>query len=85
MKKPIEEIQSTDNYLSTDNYDNDYPSIKKNSTDENYMLNKKNPLNKTIQRMKENYGGTENFVKEGTPPKKWTMCPRLRRKIKIKI
>ena len=32
-------------------------------------MNKKKPTNKTIQIMKEKYGGTENFVKEGTPPK----------------
>ena len=55
--------------MSTDNSDNDYPSVKKNSTDDNYLLNKKNPSNKTSQRMKEKYGGTEKFVKEGTPPK----------------
>ena len=41
----------------------------KNSTDDNYQLNKKKPTNKTIQGMKEKYGGTENFVKEGTPLK----------------
>ena len=47
-KKPVEEKQSTDNYLSTGNYDNDYPSVKKNLTDDNYLLNKKKPSNKTI-------------------------------------
>ena len=43
--------------------------------------------------MKEKYGGTENFVKEGTPPKEKSLkdeskdqcCPRLRRKTKRKI
>ena len=28
----------------------------------------KKPSNKTIQKMKEKYGWTKNFVKEGTPP-----------------
>ena len=55
--------------MSTDNSDNDYPPVKKNLTDDNYMLNKKKPTNKTIQKMKEKYGETENFIKEGTPPK----------------
>ena len=27
------------------------------------------PTTKTILKMKEKYGGTKNFVKEGTPPK----------------
>ena len=27
------------------------------------------PTAKTILKMKEKYGGIENFVKEGTPPK----------------
>ena len=68
-KKPVEGKQSTDTYMSTDNSDNDYPSVKKNLTDNNYLLKNKKPTNKTIQEMKEKYGGTENFVKEGTPPK----------------
>ena len=68
-KKQVEGKQSSDNYLSTDNSDNDYLSVKKNLNDNIYLLNKKNPTNKTIQEMKEKYGGAENFVKEGTPPK----------------
>ena len=52
--------------MSNDNSDNDYPSIKKDLIDNNYLLNKKKSTNKTIRRMKEKYGGTENFVKEGT-------------------
>ena len=52
-KKPVEGNQSTDNYLSTDNSDNDYPSVKKNSNDDNYMLNKKKTSNKLIQKMNE--------------------------------
>ena len=68
-KKPVKGNQSTDNCLSTDNSETDYPSIKKSSTDNNYLLNKAKPTDKMIKNMKEKYGGTENFVKEGTPPK----------------
>ena len=51
-KKPVEGKQPTNNNLSTDNSDNDYPSVKKNSIDSNYLLKKKKPTNKTIQEMK---------------------------------
>ena len=69
-KEKKQENPSTDNYPSTDNSDNDYPLRKKNSNDNNYLLKKKKmPTAKTILKMKEKYGGTENFVQEGTPPK----------------
>ena len=69
-KEKKQENPLTDNYLSKDNSDNEYPLNKKNSTDNNYLLKKKKmPIAKTILKMKEKYGGIENFVKEGTPPK----------------
>ena len=69
-KEKKQENPSTDNYLSIDNSDNEYPLNKKNSTDNNYLLKKKKkPTAKTILKMKEKYRGTKNFVKEGTPPK----------------
>ena len=69
-KEKKQENPSTDNYLSTDNSDNEYPLNKKNSTDNNYLLKIKKMLTaKIILKMKEKYGETENFVKEGTPPK----------------
>ena len=68
IKKMLEN-PSTNNYPSTDNSDNEYPLKKKNSTNDNCLSKKKKmPTSKTILKMKEKYGGTENFVKEGTPP-----------------
>ena len=70
LKEKKQENPSTDNYPSTYNSDNDYLLSKKNSTDDNYLSKKKKmPTTKTILKMKEKYGGTENFVKDGTPPK----------------
>ena len=37
------------------------------STDNNYMLNKNKPTDKSVKKMKEKYGGTKNFVKERSP------------------
>ena len=56
-KKPKPENPSTDNYLLTDNSYIDYPSIKKDSTDNNYLLKKK-PTDKLVKKIKEKYGGT---------------------------
>ena len=57
-KNPEKEIPSIDNCLSTDNSEIDYPSIKKDSSDNNYMLNKNKPTDKSVKKMKEKYGGT---------------------------
>ena len=69
-KKLVEENQSIDNYMSTDNSDNDYPSVKKNSTDDNYVLNNKNPSNKTIQKMKKSMEELKTLSKKGHLQKK---------------
>ena len=68
-KKPVKENQWTDNFLLTHNSETDYPLIKQSLTDSNYLLNKAKPTDKMVKEIKEKYGGTEKFVKEGTPQK----------------